>query len=112
MFLFPEKFNGLSLPLQEAHAAGMLVMAGDRSPINAWLPKEPLIPVSGYFNTELPWIGIQVKNAIMKPEDIAATIDAWAGKDITEFSKMGQSWASQNTGDILREKYLEILNEQ
>jgi|TARA_B100000085_G_C18525059_1_gene505431 hypothetical protein len=110
VFLFPEKFNGLSLPLQEAHAAGMLVMAGDRSPVNTWLPKEPLIPVSGYFNTELPWIGIKVRNAIMSPEDIAKTIDQWAGKDISEYSKIGQSWASQNTGDLLREKYLEQLH--
>ncbi len=110
VFLFPEKFNGLSLPLQEAYAAGMLVMAGDRSPINTWLPTDPLIPVSGYFNSELPWIGIQIKNAIMSPEDIAKTIDEWAGKDISEYSKMGQSWAMQNTGDLLKDRYLEILH--
>ena len=45
----------------------------------------------------------------MSPEDIAKTIDQWAGKDISEYSKIGQSWASQNTGDLLREKYLEQL---
>lgn len=39
-FLFPEKFNGLSLPLQEARAAGMLVMATDRFPMNTWLPQQ------------------------------------------------------------------------
>lgn len=111
VFLFPEKFNGLSLPLQEAHTAGMLVMAGDRSPINTWLPKEPLIPVSGYFNTELPWIGIQVRNAIMTPEDIAATIDKWAGKDITEFSKKGLQWRLMNDGTKLRDQYMEVLHE-
>ena len=40
MFVFPEKFNGLSLPLQEARAAGMLVLATDRFPMNTWLPRE------------------------------------------------------------------------
>lgn len=40
VFLFPEKFNGLSLPLQEARASGMLVMCGDRFPMNEWLPTE------------------------------------------------------------------------
>lgn len=38
VFIFPERFNGLSLPLQEARAAGMLVMATDRFPMNTWLP--------------------------------------------------------------------------
>lgn len=38
VFLFPERFNGLSLPLQEAYASGMLVMAADRYPVNTWLP--------------------------------------------------------------------------
>jgi len=40
VFIFPEKFNGLSLPLQEARAAGMLVMATDRFPMNTWLPSK------------------------------------------------------------------------
>jgi hypothetical protein len=39
VFVFPEKFNGLSLPLQEARAAGMLVMGTDRYPMNQWLPR-------------------------------------------------------------------------
>ena len=46
----------------------------------------------------------------MSPEDIAKTIDEWAGKDISEYSKMGQSWAMQNTGDLLKDRYLEILH--
>lgn len=39
VFVFPEKFNGLSLPLQEARAAGLLVLATDRFPVNTWLPR-------------------------------------------------------------------------
>jgi len=109
VFLFPEKFNGLSLPLQEAHAAGMLVMAGDRHPINTWLPREPLIPVGGYFNTDLPWIGIKIKNALIQPQAIAETIDKWAGKDIMSQSIDGRAWAIENSGEVLKPRYDEIL---
>lgn len=37
-FIMAEKYNGLSLPLREARAAGMLVMTSDRFPMNTWLP--------------------------------------------------------------------------
>lgn len=90
VFLFPEKFNGLSLPLQEAFASGMMVMAGDRFPINTWLPIDPLIPVSGYFKTHLSWIGITINNAIIEPENIAKHIDAFANTDITSYSIAGK----------------------
>jgi glycosyltransferase involved in cell wall biosynthesis len=68
VFLFPESFNGLSLPIQEARAAGMLVMCGDRFPMNSWLPTkaktgsefmsfkerrgEPLVPIPGTVKYE------------------------------------------------------------
>ncbi len=59
----PEKYNGLSLPLQEARASGMLVVTTDRFPHNTWLPRtmrtgfstmtfkeerhNPLVPIPG-----------------------------------------------------------------
>ena len=105
VFIFPEKFNGLSLPLQEAHAAGMCVMAGDRFPINLWLPREPLIPTSGKFNLGLPWIGITIDADIIEPKKIAETIDAWYGKDISDLSERGRQWAADHTADKLRDRY-------
>ena len=48
VFLFPDKFNGLSLPLQEAYASGMAVMSTGRYPASQWLPNDPMIPVDGY----------------------------------------------------------------
>lgn len=38
VLIAPEKLNGLSLPLQEARAAGLLVVTTDRFPTNTWLP--------------------------------------------------------------------------
>lgn len=48
VFLFPEKFNGLSLPIQETMASGMAIMSTNRYPFNAYLPRELLIPVERY----------------------------------------------------------------
>lgn len=109
VFLFPEKFNGLSLPLQEAHASGMLVMAGDRFPVNTWLPQYPLIPVNNFFSTSIPWIGIKVNNAIIEPKDIADTIDRWYDQDITNYSLQGKYFKEKMSGEQLKPKYDKIL---
>lgn len=86
VFVFPEKFNGLSLPLQEAYAAGMLVVAGDRFPINKWLPRDYLIHVDHYVKER---IAVEFESAVYTPEDIATAMDACYNLDISEFSKMG-----------------------
>jgi len=107
VFVFPEKFNGLSLPLQEAHAAGMLVMAGDRFPINAWLPKAPLIPVDHYTKER---ISVEFKCAHYAPETIASIMDKWYDADITKYSHAGRDWAIDNSWKRLREIYLKLLS--
>lgn len=105
VFVFPEKFNGLSLPLQEAFASGMLVMCGNRFPMNTWLPNEPLIPVKEYKKEH---ISVEFESAVFDPEDIAKTIDNWYGKDISEFSKLGKAWGTENSWENLKYKYLEV----
>lgn len=107
VFLFPEKFNGLSLPLQEAYASGMLVMAGDRFPMNAWLPKEPLIPVSHYTKER---IAVEFQCAQYNPKTIAKTMDEWFGKDIKDFSLKGKEWAESVSWSKLKPHYLKIIH--
>lgn len=98
VFVFPEKFNGLSLPLQEAFASGMLVMCGNRFPMTEWLPNEPMIPVWGYHKER---IAVEFHCAEYQPIDIANAIDKWYGQDITKFSLLGKefnektSWKKQ-----------------
>lgn len=106
VFVFPEKFNGLSLPLQEAFASGMLVMTTDRHPNNKWLPIEPLIPVDKYVDERL---AVPFKSAQLSPVDIAETIDAWYDEDIIKFSELGISWGKQNSWKNHKEKYAELL---
>lgn len=105
VFVFPEKFNGLSLPLQEAFASGMLVMCGNRFPVNTWLPVEPMIPVHLYTKER---IAVNFDCAQYDPKRIAATIDAWYGKDITAYSLKGKLWGQKNHWRSLKKEYLKI----
>lgn len=106
VFIFPEKFNGLSLPLQEAYASGMLVMAGARFPMFNWLPNEPLIPVSRYTRER---IAVEFDCAHYEPVEIARHIDAWYGRDIREYSLKGKKWAEQNSWKRLKNQLLDAL---
>lgn len=102
VFIFPEKFNGLSLPLQEAFASGMLVMCGDRFPMNTWLPKEPLIPVSGYKKEK---IAVEFDSAIFSPLSIARHVDEWYNKDIQKYSELGKEWGKKMSWKNLKKLY-------
>lgn len=109
VFIFPEKFNGLSLPLQEAKAAGMLVMATDRFPNNTYLPIEPLIPVTGYVRSSIGPAYKEFDEAIVSPKLIAAKVDQWYGKDIADYSILGKAWAETMSWEVLKPKYREAL---
>lgn len=102
VFVYPDKFGGSCLPLQEAHASGMLVMASNRHPTNTWLPLAPLIPIRGYKKETIirPF-----DSAIIDPADIARTIDEWYDKDITEYSLMGRVWGGANSWEVLKKEY-------
>ena len=109
VFIFPEKFNGLSLPIQEAYASGMMIMTSDRHPNNKYLPTEPLIPTAGSTKTKIVNVDFDIYS--LNPEDIAAKIDEWHGKDITEYSKKGKEWGENNSWDVLAEFYKKTLTE-
>lgn len=110
VFLFPEKFNGLSLPLQEAHAAGMVVCTTDRFPNSDWLPSDPLIPVKGYRPCSVSARTLSFKEAVLDPKDIANAIDRLYGTDPTELSRAGKVWAEENSWDVLKPEYLRVLS--
>lgn len=107
VFVFPEKFNGLSLPLQEAFASGMLVMCGNRFPNTEWLPNAPMISVWDYHKEN---IAVEFNCAEFQPQDIANTIDAWYNKDITEYSLTGLEFNKNNSWTKLKETYKTLLS--
>ena len=107
----PQKWNGCSLPLQEAHAAGLLVMTTDRAPMNEWLPREPLIPVSGYkTDSQIGGAYLRFDEAMLSPRMIAQTMDAWYDRDIDKYSRAGKTWAEANSWEVLGPRYLEELS--
>lgn len=104
-----EKFNGLSLPLQESRAAGMLVMTTNRFPANSWLPEEPLIPVSTSRRARVSGRCLEFDEAIVDPRNIAKTMDDWYGKDISDYSLAGKYWAEEMSWEALKPQYVEEL---
>ena len=109
VYVAPEKFNGLSLPLQEARAAGLMVMASDRFPANTYLPHDPLIPVSRYYPACIASAYFDFQEAVIEPQTIAETINEWAGEDITEYSLDAQEWAELHSWSALKDRILQEI---
>jgi hypothetical protein len=99
VFLFPEAFNGLSLPLQ----------AGNRFPVNTWLHDDALIPVERYTKERIGPPYSEYDRAHYDPKEIAAKIDQWYGKDITEYSRMGREWADAQSWRRWGKTYRNLL---
>lgn len=95
VLIAPEKFNGLSLPLQEGFAAGMMVMTTDRFPMNTWLPKGSLIPVASTQTVQVMGGHNRIEESIVDPVEIARCIDSWHGADIAEFSQAGKDFGER-----------------
>lgn len=110
VFVFPEAFNGLSLPLQEARASGMLVMSTNRYPNCNWLPTGPLITPDGYTRDRVSGRCVEFDRAIVSPRAIAETIDDWYGRDIADYSSSGKHWAQLNSWGCLKPLYMEYLS--
>lgn len=106
VFIFPEKFNGLSLPVQEAFASGMCVMTTNKEAFN-FLPKEPLLKPKEWKKI---MIARQVDCASYDPKEIAESIDKIANTDITKYSLAGKEWAEQNNWGKLKDKYLKLCD--
>lgn len=112
VFVFPEKFNGLSMPLQEAFANGMLIIALDRYPINTWLPASCLMAPR---STEIARIGPAFQPFTESIADVlvlAKMIDAYASlpRSMVEYlSTKGIKWGEANSFEALRPEWEDIL---
>jgi hypothetical protein len=111
VFVFPESFNGLSLPLQEARASGMLVLTTDRFPNNTWIPRECLIPTIGSTRSRISGSYLPFERAEIAPEDIARVMDGWYDRNISTYSLQGREWATENSWAVYGHRYREVLGE-
>jgi hypothetical protein len=106
VFVFPEKYCGCSLPLQEAFASGMAIIAGNRFPMNTWLPPDGLVDGEP---ADDPKVINDLYSRYYKASDLAQKIDTFYAKDITELSLCGKKWAEHNSWTKLKPLYESIL---
>ncbi len=108
--ILPQKFNGMSMPLMESRASGMLVMTTNRFPTNDWLCGEgALIPVRSFQQVRLSPRFRVIEEAQIDPLAIARTIDSYYGIDIKEQSDCGLDYSYHNSFDMLRSMWLKLL---
>ena len=111
VYVAPEKYNGLSLPLQEAFQSGMLVLTTDRYPVNTWLPRSALIPRSDARQVRVAPGHLVIEESVVDPAAVASAIDYWYDKDVTGMSRLGRDWAKAHSWDALRPRYRKFLED-
>jgi hypothetical protein len=106
-----ERYNGLSLPLQEARAAGMFVLTTDRFPTNTWLPMSKYIniPVRDVSLGSVGGTYNDIEISEIDPASIADSIHQVYGQDISEYSRSSIAWRESMSWDVLKPKYIEAL---
>jgi len=90
VLLYPRKYAGQSLPMNEAMSHGLAIMMTDMLPQNKILPKELLIPIKS--KTEI-MIARKIEMGFVDPKDIAIKVDEIANTDITKYSKLSDEYA-------------------
>lgn len=110
-YVAPEKYNGLSLPLQEAYASGMPVIATHRKPMTDWLPTDLLVEPDSTRKVRVAPGHLVIDECVVSPEKIAAKIDEVAGTNVTLRSQEGIAWGRAHSWEMLRPFYVEALAE-
>jgi hypothetical protein len=106
-----QKWNGCSLPLQEAYASGLLVINTDRYPMNTWLPPEPLVRADRKIeNSSIGGPYMKFTECCIDPIVLAAKMDEWYGRDCANYSLAGKAWAYTNSWELLRPVWKELLS--
>lgn len=107
VFVFPHKFDGLSLPIQEALSNGMPVLSTRIYPFTKWLPNEWFFDYSDILSLKV--FNRMIDVAVVAPEAIAAKIDEWYDRDLTKDSALADSLASKISWKELVQSYKKIL---
>ena len=91
VLIYPRRYAGMSLPMNEALSCGMPVLMSNMSPQNNILPPHWLLPtkICPYH------LGRNVDIGTVSPADLAAKIDEWAMKDISKESLLADQIANE-----------------
>jgi len=106
VYLYPRRYGGLSLKLNEAMSKGLVPIMIDCPPVNTFLPKELLIKPRKLLEI---FIQQWVKWYDISPQDLAQRIDKIANKDITEYSQLSNHIAENWSWEKLLPKYLKTF---
>lgn len=107
VFIFPHKFDGLSLPIQEALSSGMPVISTAIYPFTQWLPQDWLFHAAEFMNIRA-W-DRHVDVAVIEPSVIAGMIDEWYGKSIAKDSSRANKLAEEISWGKMLPKYLQLF---
>jgi len=108
VYIWPHKFDGLSLPIQEALSSGMPVISTNIYPHNTYLPKDWLFEPESISKV---FVRREIDYAIISPKILAEKIEEWIGRDIEKDSKKANEIAEQWSWEKLTPKYLKVLQD-
>lgn len=109
VLVYPQDYNGISLPCLEAFASGLGVITTDIEPFGDWLPQRLLVKHDGLRKTRAASGLIEVDAATIDPVKFAAKIDLVAKTGVAAESLMGRKHAMVNSWERLLPSYLETL---
>jgi len=112
VLVYPQDYNGICLPVQEAFVSGLGVISTNIFPFNEYLPHDLLFEPYGFYNTRADSGLLEVEAAKIDPKKIAKKIDEVANMDsIEKYSLMGKEWAEKNNWQYLLQKYNKVLQD-
>ena len=106
--ILPRRYGGLCLPTNEALMAGLPVIMTDIEPNNKVLPKKWLVPAKSHDRL-LTRMVLDVYNA--DPIELSKVINTLCQDDITNDKAEAFELGMMYSADILKPKYMEVLNE-
>jgi hypothetical protein len=109
VFVHLRKFGAMSLPMNEAMSLGMPIIGINRKPENTYLPKELLVDAEGKYQLQCGEDKIFIEALSLSPVRIAAKIDEWANKDISELSERMNELADKWDWNNWKDKYIETI---
>lgn len=109
VFVFPHKFDGLSLPINEALSSGMPILSTAIYPFTLSLPKHWFFNAQEFMNIRA-WDRF-VDVAVIDPAVIAAKIDEWFDKPIGRDSRIASGLADKISWQMLKPKYIQLFQQ-
>lgn len=107
VMVLPRRWGGLSLPTNEAIAAGMPVLMPDISPNNLWLPKDWLFPAQhgGVFQAKQ-----RIDYYKTDPVVLAAKLDEYAQRKPSSWQADVGRLQHELSWETLKPRYEEVLS--